>query len=162
MSSSSSPRKRKPGPKPMRPTKRQRHQVEVGVSIGLTVDQIATAVAIPRHTIYRHFSDELATGRAKRLLTNAVRLDAMAEAGNVSAAKFLHTLMMQQSETVEPDPWAAVVASISESNEDADNLSQNPDFGKMNGHGQPKHDLRPMRQAAMAGDHSAARALLKL
>ena len=80
----------------------------------------------------------------------------------MSAAKFLHTLMMQQSETVEPDPWAAVAASISESNEDADNLSQNPDFGKMNGHGQPKHDLRPMRQAAMAGDHFAARALLRL
>ena len=64
MSSSPSPRKRKPGPKPMRPTKRQRHQVEVGVSIGLTVDQIATAVAIPRHTIYRHFSDELARAAA--------------------------------------------------------------------------------------------------
>ena len=75
MSSAPSPRKRKPGPKPMRPTKGQRHQVEVGVSIGLTVDQIATAVAIPRHTIYRHFSDELATGRAKRLLANAVGLE---------------------------------------------------------------------------------------
>jgi hypothetical protein len=121
----------------MRPTKRQRPQVEVGVSIGLTVDQIAIAVAIPRHTVYRHFSNELATGRAKRLLANAVRLDAMAEAGNVSAAKFLHTLMMKQSETVAADdPWAAVAASISESHDDADNLSQNPDFGKMNWHGQ--------------------------
>jgi hypothetical protein len=42
MSSSPSPRKRKPGPKPMRPTKRQ-----WGVSIGLTVDQIATAARSP-------------------------------------------------------------------------------------------------------------------
>ena len=109
MSSAPSPRKRKPGPKPMRPTKRQRHQVEVGVSIGLTVDQIATAVAIPRHTIYRHSATSWRPAAPKRLLANAVRFDAMAEAGNVSAAKFLHTLMMQQSETVEPDPWATVV-----------------------------------------------------
>ena len=59
----------------MRPTKRQRHAVEVAVSIGLTVEQIAAAIEIPRHSIYSHFSDELAAGRAKRLLANAVRLD---------------------------------------------------------------------------------------
>jgi hypothetical protein len=135
MSSSSSPRKRKPGPKPMRPTKQQRHQVEVGVAIGLTVDQIAAAVEIPRRTVYRLFSDELATGRAKRLLANAVRLDKAASEGNVAAMKALHVMMErgQQSETAgADDPWAVVAASISESNDDADNLAQNPDFGKMN------------------------------
>ena len=34
------------GTQPMRPTKRQRHAVEVAVSIGLTVDQIAAAIEI--------------------------------------------------------------------------------------------------------------------
>jgi transcriptional regulator GlxA family with amidase domain len=85
------PAQSRAGRKPMRPTKRQRHAVEVGVSIGLTVDQIAAAIAMSRRTVYCHFRDELASGRAKRLLANAVRLDAMAAAGNVSAAKYLTT-----------------------------------------------------------------------
>lgn len=120
-----SPRKRKPGPKPLRPTKRQRHAVEVGVSIGMTVDQIAAAIAMSRRSVYSHFRDELETGRAKRLLANAVRLDAMAQAGNVSAAKYLHGLMMDgaPSETDDDDQWADVAKSIS---------AQNPEFGKIN------------------------------
>ena len=119
------PAKSRAGRKPMRPTKRQRHAVEVAVSIGLTVDQIAAAIAMSRRTVYSHFHDELATGRAKRLLANALRLDVMAEAGNVSAAKFLHTLMMNQgleSEAAD-DQWTDVTESIS---------AQNPEFGKMN------------------------------
>jgi AcrR family transcriptional regulator len=118
--------KRKPGPKPMRPTKRQRHAVEVAVSVGLSVDQIAAAIAMSRRSVYCHFGDELATGRAKRLLANALRLDAMAAAGNVSAAKYLHSLMMEQgpeAETADEDQWADVVGPIS---------AQNQEIGKMN------------------------------
>ena len=113
------------GRPPKRPTSRQRHAVEVAVSVGLTVDQIAVAVEMSRRSVYSHFKDELATGRAKRLLANAVRLDAMAEAGNVSAAKYLHGLMMDgaPSETDDDDQWADVAASIS---------AQNTEFGKMN------------------------------
>jgi hypothetical protein len=118
------PAQSRAGRKPMRPTKHQRHAVEVAVSIGLTVDQIAVAIEMSRRSIYCHFSDELATGRAKRLLANAVRLDAMAEAGNVSAAKFLHTLMMDHGPKSEADDdWTDVTESIS---------AQNPEFGKMN------------------------------
>jgi pentatricopeptide repeat protein len=109
----------------MRPTKRQRHAVAVAVAIGLTVDQIATAIEMSRRSVYSHFRDELSTGRAKRLLANAVRLDAMAEAGNVSAAKYLHNLMMDhgaQSEA-DDDQWADVVGPIS---------AQKSEFGKMN------------------------------
>jgi hypothetical protein len=111
------------GRKPMRPTKRQRHAVEVAVSIGLTADQIAAAFEMSRRSVYCHFSDELATGRAKRLLANALRLDAMAEAGNVSAAKFLDTLMMDHDPKSEADDDWTDVESIS---------AQNPEFGKMN------------------------------
>lgn len=118
--------KRKPGPKPMRPTKQQRHAVEVAVSIGLSVDQIGAAIAMSRRSVYCHFSDELATGRAKRLLANALRLDAMAAAGNCSAAKYLHNLMMDhdpESEAADEDLWEDVVGSIS---------AQNPEFRKIN------------------------------
>ena len=117
----------RPGPKPMRPTKAQRRAVKVGVSIGMTVGQIASAIEMSRRSVYSHFRDELAAGRAKRLLANAVRLDAMAEAGNVSAAKYLHSLMMDhgpQSETDDDDQWLDVVGEpIS---------AQNPKFEKMN------------------------------
>jgi AcrR family transcriptional regulator len=53
----------------------------------MTVDQIAAAVEMPRHTVYRHFRDELATGRAKRLLANAVRLDKYRKTVFLSHAK---------------------------------------------------------------------------
>ena len=112
------------GRPPKRPTKAQRHAVQVAVSVGLTVEQIAVAVEMSRRSVYSHFKDELATGRAKRLLANAVRLDAMAEAGNVSAAKYLHSLMMNHPESeADDDQWADVAASIS---------AQNTEFGKMN------------------------------
>ena len=113
----------------MRPTKRQRHQVEMGVSIGMTMDQIAIAIAIPRHTIYRHFRNELATGRAKCLLMNAVRLDKAADAGNVAAMKALHA-MMERGQQSDPahDPWADGSASFSESSDVEDNLLQNAEF----------------------------------
>jgi predicted regulator of amino acid metabolism with ACT domain len=108
----------------VRPTKLQRHQVEVAVSIGLTVEQIATAIEMSRRSVYSHFRDELATGRVKRLLANAMRLDDMAAAGNVSAAKYLHTLMLDHPEPEADDRWANVAESIS--------AAQNPEFGKMN------------------------------
>jgi AcrR family transcriptional regulator len=123
--------KRKPtssraGRKPLVPTKRQRHAVEVAVATGLTVDHIAAAIGMSRRTVYCHFKDELATGRAKRLLANAVRLDAAAEAGNVAAMKYLHALMMDhgpQSEAEDDDQWADVAEPV---------YAQNPEFGKMN------------------------------
>lgn len=112
------------GRPPKRPTKRQRHAVIVAVSIGLTVDQIAAATEMSRRSVYCHFKDELATGRAKRLLANAVRLDAAAEAGNVSAMKYLHALMMDHpSSEADEDRWADVAEQVS---------AQNPEFGKIN------------------------------
>ena len=128
MSSSPSLRKRKPGPKPMRPTKRQRHQVEVGVSIGMTVDQIAAVINMSRRTVYRVFADDLANGHARRLLRSAARLEEMAEAGNVSAAKFLHTLIMDRGGHPAGDQWADVAASFVESSDAEDNLAQNPEI----------------------------------
>ena len=103
------------GRKPMRPTKRQRRQVEVAVSIGLTVDQIATAVEMSRRSVYSHFRDERATGRVKRLLANAMRLDKAADEGSVVAMKALHVMIErgQQQETDTSDPWADVAESIS-------------------------------------------------
>ena len=75
----------RPGPKPMRPTAEQRHHVELAVSVGLSVDVISAAMETPRRTIYRHFANEIATGRAKRLLANAVRIDKAASEGSVAA-----------------------------------------------------------------------------
>ena len=68
-----------PGPKPMRPTKRQRHAVEVAVAIGMSVEQIVTAIEIRAMRFTAISSDELEAGRAKRMLANAIRLDQVAE-----------------------------------------------------------------------------------
>ena len=49
----------------------------------------------------------------------------MAEAGNVSATKYLHTLMMERGRSGNrDDQWAIVMLRQS--------LQQNPEFGKMN------------------------------
>ena len=98
----------------------------MGIAAGLTVDQIAAAIQMSRRSVYSHFADELATGRAKRLLASALRIDAMAEAGNVFAAKYLHNLMMKHGALLEADaddPWADVAEQVS---------AQNSEFGKMN------------------------------
>jgi AcrR family transcriptional regulator len=109
----------------MRPTKRQRRQVEVAVSIGMTVEQIAIAVEMSRRSVYVHFRDELATGRAKRLLANAMRLDQAASEGSVPAMKYLHVLMMEhdpQSATADDDQWADVAESIYAQNPESRDL----------------------------------------
>ena len=158
-------RKRKPGPKPAAPTAAQRRRVELAVAIGMTVDEVAAAIGMPRRSVYRHFAHEIAAGRAKRLLESARRLDAMAEAGNASAARYLHGLIADSGDTPEAadDEWDQVAREITADGRDgpAVNLAQIRDFGKSPAMS-PKRDLRSMRQAAMAGDHSAARALLKL
>jgi len=51
----------------------------------------------------------------------------MAEKGNVAAAKYLHSLMVERSDASgDYDPWAEVAAEINP------NLAQSPDFGKIN------------------------------
>jgi AraC-like DNA-binding protein len=129
--------KSKPGPKPVVPTTRQRHHVELAVSIGMSLEDIADAMDLSRRTLCRTFAREVAVGRAKRLLASAVRLDAMADAGNVSAAKFLHGLMMNHGnnpETAQDDKWAAVASRI-EADLDCEenpNLPKKGEFWKQN------------------------------
>ena len=120
--------KRKPassraGRPPLRPTKRQRHSVVVAVSIGMTVEQIATAIEMSRRSVYSYFRDELATGRAKRLLANALRLDTAASEGSVPAMKYLHSLMMDaRAPATDDDQWADVVESIYAQNPESRDL----------------------------------------
>ena len=117
------PASSRPGPKPMRPTKRQRHAVEVAVSMGMTVEQIVAAMEIRRHAIYSYFSDELKTGRAKRLLANALRLDQAASEGSVPAMKYLHSLMMDHGPSkTDDDQWADVAESISKQDPESRDL----------------------------------------
>jgi hypothetical protein len=121
-------RRTKPGPKPVVPSADQRDLVTLGVAVGMTGDQIATAMEIPRRTFYRAFSHEIRTGRAKRLLLNASRLDKMAERGNCAAAKYLHELMLDRGskpEAADADDWEAVADEI---RDNGPNLAQNSDF----------------------------------
>ena len=117
----------RPGPKPVVPTNGERRLVTLAVSIGMTVDQIAAVINMSRRTVYRVFADDLANGHARRLLRSAARLEEMAEAGNVSAAKFLHGLMDRGRQPAD-DRWADVAASFAESSNAEDNLAQNPEI----------------------------------
>lgn len=47
------------------PTKESRKMVEALAAYGVTHEEIARAVGIVKHTLYRHYPDELATGLTK-------------------------------------------------------------------------------------------------
>ena len=82
-------------------------------------------------------SRELAIGRAKKMLENIKRLDAAAAAGNVSAMKYFHALMLDRrgpDQDAGEDKWAAVANQI-EADMEAEanpNLPKNSEFWKNN------------------------------
>jgi hypothetical protein len=131
-------RKAQPGPEPFVPTTRQRHHVELAVSVGMSLEMIADAMDISRRTLCRTFARELAVGRAKNLLANAVRLNELAASGNVAACKYLHGLMMNhdnKAETFEDDRWAAIASKIEADLDECDenpNSPKKPEFWKNN------------------------------
>jgi hypothetical protein len=114
----------------MRPTAEQRHHVELAVSIGLSVDMISAAMEIPRRSVYRHFTKQIAIGRAKRLLANAIRIDKAASEGSVAAMKYLHTLMLDHTSAsaAANDQWGDF--------DEEEILAQNPDSAGLNGQAQ--------------------------
>jgi hypothetical protein len=72
-----------------KPTLAQRKQVELLIGCGMTQDNIARVIGICKHTLEKHFPDELATGPAKAHAHALGLLKASAEKGNVSAQKKL-------------------------------------------------------------------------
>jgi predicted DNA-binding protein (UPF0251 family) len=108
-SSPPSPPKGKPGPLPFVPTTRQRREVELAMATGMSLETIADAMEVSRRTLCR------TVGRSKKLLASVVRLDDLAAAGNVSAAKYLHGLMLSHGnkpESFADDKWATIASQI--------------------------------------------------
>ena len=121
------------GPKPLVPSSADRQGVMLAVAAGMSLELIADALEVSRRTLCLTFARELAIGRAKKMLENIGRLDAAAAAGNVSAMKYFHALMLDRhgpGENVGEDRWAAVANQI-EADMDAEanpNLPKNPEF----------------------------------
>jgi hypothetical protein len=126
--------KGKPGPKAVVPSTRQRREVELAVSVGLGLETIAAAQDMSRRTLSRTFAHELAVGRAKRLVASLVRLDKLADDGNVAACKFLHGLMDRGStpEPADDDKWSAVASRIEADLDEQANSPKNSEFWKHN------------------------------
>jgi hypothetical protein len=104
----------------------------------MSLELIADALEVSRRTLGRTFTRELAVGRSKKMLENIKRLDAAAAAGNVSAMKYFHALMLDRRSPGEDggeDKWAAVANQI-EADMDAEannpNLPKNSEFWKNN------------------------------
>ena len=77
-----------------------------------------------RWSVYAHFKGEISSGRAKRMLANAVRLDQAADKGSVPAMKYLHSLMMAHGAQAETDDdWADVVGPISAQKRESQDLN---------------------------------------
>jgi AraC-like DNA-binding protein len=134
-SSPPSPHKGKPGPLPFVPTTRQRREVELAMATGMSLETIADAMEVSRRTLCRSFARELAVGRSKKLLASVVRLDDLAAAGNVSAAKYLHGLMLNHGnkpESFEDDKWATIASQIEADLDEQGNLPKKGEFWKNN------------------------------
>lgn len=75
-----------------KPTTVQRRMVRNAAATGMSHEEIAVALEVHRHTLEKHFADELAGGALKRQMEFR---DALARAGlkgNVSALKQLLTM----------------------------------------------------------------------
>jgi AraC-like DNA-binding protein len=83
------PLKKRPGRKPFRVTSAQRERVMTCVAARMTLPQIAAVVGCSRRTLCEHFTTELATGRARRILEAVELLRKAALKHNVSATKAL-------------------------------------------------------------------------
>jgi AcrR family transcriptional regulator len=82
----------KRGRKPFRVTKALRSKVELLVCTGMSHEAIAHAIGCTPPTLYKHFGDELAHGRARKRAEIIAMLQRSARAGNVSAQKKLEEM----------------------------------------------------------------------
>jgi AcrR family transcriptional regulator len=79
----------KGGRPPFKPTKPMRDTVETAVAAGVSTSEIAAVLGISRTTLQSHFADELANGRARKLIQTLNLLQRAARRGSVAAMKFL-------------------------------------------------------------------------
>lgn len=70
-----------------KPTAAQRRQVAVLAAAKMAEDQIAASVGISRPTLRKHFTEELASGKAQRNAAVIQAIYKQALAGNVSAQR---------------------------------------------------------------------------
>lgn len=75
------------GRKPYKPSDREREKVEILVSSGMTVEEIARALAITEPTLRKHFVRELETGALRKRGEMLVALNRAALKGNVAAVR---------------------------------------------------------------------------
>jgi hypothetical protein len=125
------PLKTKTGPVAFAPTSDDRQDVMLMVAAGMSLELIADAMDVSRRTLSRLFVRELSIGRAKKMLANLKRLEDAAESGNVSAQKYLHTLMNNHGDKPEAeadDPWATLADKIQDEIDAQANLPKNSEF----------------------------------
>lgn len=97
----------KRGPAPWRPTKEQRENVALWASCGISEPVIAQNLGICQNTLRKHCSEELSTGNEMELSKSLARLRKAADAGNVSAMKYLHEIVLRRKAAAEfqaPEP----------------------------------------------------------
>lgn len=80
------------GPKPFKPTNKQRQDVRLYKASGLTEPAIAEAIGICQNTLRKYFANELDVARGVERARNLKRLEAAANKGNVTAMKALHVI----------------------------------------------------------------------
>ena len=93
MSSSLSPRKRKPGPAPPSPSKDDRRRVQIGIARGLSAAALARLFGMNRRTFNRTFAVEIENGRTRVMAEMGFLLFRAARGGSVAAMKTLLGLM---------------------------------------------------------------------
>jgi hypothetical protein len=86
-----------------------------GISVGLTLEQLALDLAMPVGSMRRTFDAEIKTARVRLILDNLDRLHEAADRGAVSAMRELARMMqpaVKAEATEEDDDWADVTDGI--------------------------------------------------
>lgn len=84
------PAKKRPGQPAFKPTPAMRKDVSLYKAAGLSEPAIADALKISQNTLRKYFSVDLMSARSVQRAINLKRMTKAANAGNVSAQKFLH------------------------------------------------------------------------
>ena len=80
--------RKKPGPKPLEPTAKERAQVRTMVAAGIPTKDIAAVMGCSNKTLYKYYREEIRTGAAEVNGYVAGRLLESIKKGNVTAMIF--------------------------------------------------------------------------
>lgn len=112
-----------------KPTPTTRRRVTNAAACGMSHEEIAIGLGIHRHTLDKHYADELSTGAINRRMEVFDVMVATAKKGNVAAQKAV--LAMTPAAAAPPVPKEEPVGKKEQANRDAVTAAEGTDWNDL-------------------------------